>query len=494
MAQQDTYQVIARKYRPKKFSEVLGQDTIITILKNAISLKQVAHAYIFSGTRGTGKTTLARIFSKCLNCLHQEQEIEPCNHCESCQEITRSQSIDVLEIDGASHRSIEDIRYINDTIAFSPIKSDFKIFIIDEVHMLTKEAFNALLKTLEEPPVHVKFLFATTELHKIPETILSRCQVLTLKRLSLEKITEKLSLVLNSLNIGFEEEAIKKIAERAEGSLRDAESLLEQLLAFNPTCLNETSVSTSLGIAHNQLIEDINQAILTKNYETIFSVADTIFQEGYQINYFLEQLINHFKNILLIQSRSNSPTVNPDYYSEETLLSILEFLGESSFRLKQTIFEKSFLEIVLLQLIKIHSLPSMKSFVQTLNILEKEICNELPKASSSLPSKKLKQTSPEAQTNGIQNTGDVEIIIAENTSFIQNPPSSINEITQSNNSAKIITPSSTKDAISPKKINTLQSSNKNKEQKQILSSEEKIQSDILMQFAAVEFNSTLIKE
>ena len=188
MSQENTYQVIARKYRPKKFNEVLGQDTIITILKNAISLKQVAHAYIFSGTRGTGKTTLARIFSKCLNCANREHDIEPCNNCESCQEITRAQAIDVLEIDGASHRSIEDIRYINDTVAFSPIKSDFKIFIIDEVHMLTKEAFNALLKTLEEPPAHVKFFFATTELHKIPETILSRCQVLTLKRLTLEQI------------------------------------------------------------------------------------------------------------------------------------------------------------------------------------------------------------------------------------------------------------------------------------------------------------------
>lgn len=494
MAQQDTYQVIARKYRPKKFSEVLGQDTIITILKNAIFLKQVSHAYIFSGTRGTGKTTLARIFSKCLNCLHREQEIEPCNHCESCQEITHSQSIDVLEIDGASHRSIEDIRYINDTIAFSPIKLPFKIFIIDEVHMLTKEAFNALLKTLEEPPAHIKFLFATTELHKIPETILSRCQVLTLKRLTSEKIIEKLSLVLNSLSITFEEEALKKIAERAEGSLRDAESLLEQLLAFNPTCLDETSVSTSLGIAHNRIIEDINQAILTKNYEMIFSAADTIFREGYQINYFLEQLINYFKNILLTQFGSNPLTASP-HYSEETLLSILEFLGESSFRLKQTIFEKSFLEIVLLQLIKIHSLPSMKSVVQTLNTLEKEVFNELSKTSPASLSKKTKQTTSEDQTNCIQNTKNTRIVTAENTTSVQNSPSSINEVTRSNDSPEIIISySSTKEVISPKKINTLPSLNTNKEQKQILSSEEKIQSDILMHFAAVEFNSTLIKE
>lgn len=513
MSQKDYYQVIARKYRPKKFNEVLGQDTIITILKNAISLKQVAHAYIFSGTRGTGKTTLARIFSKCLNCLNKTEDVEPCNNCESCQEINRSQAIDVLEIDGASHRSIEDIRYINDTIAFSPIKSDFKIFIIDEVHMLTKEAFNALLKTLEEPPSHVKFLFATTELHKIPETILSRCQVLNLKRLTLEQTMQKLSKVLKSLNVNFEEQALKKIAERSEGSLRDAESLLEQLLAFNSKNINESSIASSLGIAQSHLIEDVNKAILNKDFEAMFSIANIVFQEGYQINFFLEQLISYFKNILLNQCKNNLPSnIN---YSEEKLLSILEFLGESSYRLKQTIFEKSFLEMVLIQLINIHSSSSIKSFVQKLKSLEKEVLSELSKTSNISKKNQDYPIKEISSSSTIENTKKVTTL---NTPLSQTQPSHSQDnfnltpkcshietsdihkkINSSNNANHLNTDTSSltqkNSSITNSIIKTTPMlSDLNVEEKKTLSSEEKLQSDILMQFAAVEFNSTLIKE
>ena len=188
----ENYQVLARKYRPQKFSEVVGQDPIVTTLKNAIKNKRLAHAYLFCGSRGTGKTTLARVFAKALNCHQPLPDGEPCNQCTSCKEITSGSSLDVLEIDGASHRGIDDVRQINETVGYAASGGGYKIYIIDEVHMLTKEAFNALLKTLEEPPARVMFFFATTEPHKVLPTILSRCQRFNLNRISSEKIVEKL--------------------------------------------------------------------------------------------------------------------------------------------------------------------------------------------------------------------------------------------------------------------------------------------------------------
>ena len=185
MSTSQTYQVIARKYRPQTFADVIGQTAIVTTLKNALKFHKLAHAYLFCGCRGTGKTTLARVFSKALNCQKLTENFEPCNQCQSCLEISQGRSLDVIEIDGASHRGIDDIRQINDTIGYAPSSGKYKIYIIDEVHMLTKEAFNALLKTLEEPPANVKFFFATTEPHKVLQTIMSRCQRFDLSRKTL---------------------------------------------------------------------------------------------------------------------------------------------------------------------------------------------------------------------------------------------------------------------------------------------------------------------
>lgn len=217
-----SYQVLARKFRPKFFSEVIGQEAVITTLRHALAQKRLAQAYLFCGCRGTGKTTLARLFAKALNCT-QLKDGEPCNHCSSCIDIAAGHSLDVLEIDGASHRGIEDIRQINESVHFSPTSGRYKIYLIDEVHMLTKEAFNALLKTLEEPPEHVKFFFATTEPHKVPATILSRCQRFNLMRLSEEQIIKSLQTIADQLSIEVQEpQALELVARLAEGSLRDA--------------------------------------------------------------------------------------------------------------------------------------------------------------------------------------------------------------------------------------------------------------------------------
>src|SRR5262249_42117040 len=242
------YQVLARRYRPKTFREVLGQDAIVATLRNAIKNNRIAHAYLFCGSRGTGKTTLARLFAKALNCQSLSSDLEPCNSCSSCREISSSSSMDVLEIDGASNRGIDDIRQINETVGYTAASGKYKIYIIDEVHMLTKEAFNALLKTLEEPPLKVKFFFATTEPHKVLPTILSRCQRFNLKSIPTDKIVEKLAFIAKELNISIEKDALNVIAKRAEGGLRDAESLFDQILAFHEGAITTTSVLTVLGM------------------------------------------------------------------------------------------------------------------------------------------------------------------------------------------------------------------------------------------------------
>ncbi len=242
------YKVLARKYRPKNFSEVLGQDAIVTTLKNAIKHKRIAHAYLFCGSRGTGKTTLARVFAKALNCHNLNGDLEPCSECPSCKEIASGSSIDVIEIDGASHRGIDDIRQINENVGYTTSHGDYKIYIIDEVHMLTKEAFNALLKTLEEPPEKVIFFFATTEPHKVLPTILSRCQRFNLNRISNEKIIEKLKKIVIDQNVDTSEEVLQLIAERAEGGLRDAESIFDQMLSFHEGTLTIENARAILGI------------------------------------------------------------------------------------------------------------------------------------------------------------------------------------------------------------------------------------------------------
>ena len=293
------YQTIARRYRPQNFSQVFGQETIVTILKNALRLNRVANAYLFSGSKGTGKTTLARIFAKALNCLNPSGQ-EPCNSCDSCKQIQNHSSLDVIEIDGASNRGIDDIRQINETCGYAPALGKFKIYIIDEVHMLTKEAFNALLKTLEEPPAHVKFFFATTEAHKVLPTILSRCQRFDLMRLSADLIIGKLTKIASDLNITIEEDALKLIAKISAGSLRDAESILDQMLCLNPDKITLNLIQTTLGIFHLDRFFGFDKAFEKQHYPFAFHFAQELFKEGIDITFFLETFLEHLRNIMAV--------------------------------------------------------------------------------------------------------------------------------------------------------------------------------------------------
>jgi len=375
-----TYQVLARKYRPQRFCDVLGQEAIVTTLKNAIYLNRTAHAYLFCGSHGTGKTTLARLFAKALNCAKLSSDCEPCNQCPSCKETAGGQAMDVLEIDGASHRGIEDIRQINESIGFAPTGGRFKIYLIDEVHMLTKEAFNALLKTLEEPPKHVKFFFATTEPQKVPATVLSRCQRFNLGRISLEKIQEKLTSIAADMNLSVEPDALAILAELAEGSLRDAESLFDQLIVFQEGIVTAERVTEVFGLPPRQLLFTLDEAGAEGRKIAAFEIAEQIFSSGKNITYFVKELISHFRTLFLIKNKISPHHRDHEQYQrsatlyrEEQLVQILELLSEAEQTFKLALSKRTALETLLLRILRTHQLIGLESLVERLVALEKRL-------------------------------------------------------------------------------------------------------------------------
>jgi len=377
------YQVLARKYRPQTFKEILGQDPIVRTLQNAIRHDRLAHAYLFSGPRGTGKTTIARIFAKALNCKNLNNNTEPCNTCPSCREITAGHSLDVLEIDGASHRGIEDIRQINETAGYAASSGGYKIYIIDEVHMLTKEAFNALLKTLEEPPENVKFFFATTEPHKVLPTIISRCQRYQLNRISNLTIMNKLKEIGGDLGVDVEEEAYKMIANLSEGGLRDAESLFDQVLAFQEGAVTAETISSILGLATIQIYFDLDEAANTGDIAKAFEIVDGIFSHGKDLSHFLGGMVDHFRNhLLILTSGAESPylqlTENEKgkyrslngCYTKEQCITILEMLLETQQTLRTSPSPKTLLESNLIAIIRIKQRIPIEFLIKKLTELE----------------------------------------------------------------------------------------------------------------------------
>lgn len=381
------YQVLARKYRPQTFAEVLGQGAIVTTLKNAIKKNRLAHAYLFSGSRGTGKTTLARLFAKALNCSSPTDMLEPCNRCSSCKEIASGSSLEVLEIDGASNRGIDDIRQINETVGYSTPSGKYKIYIIDEVHMLTKEAFNALLKTLEEPPEKVKFFFATTEPHKVLPTILSRCQRFNLNRIPLSDIVAKLQRMTEDQGFKSDEEALRIIATRADGGLRDAESLLDQILSFHEGGhIDSDSVANILGVMPQETFFRLDKAAQTCNFSEAFEIAEEVFSEGKDLSHFVEMLSEHFRNLLIVKLSGAESSLlsltevaktqyleSAQNYRKEQCLELLDFLVKLQQEIRFAPSPRIVLESALLHVIRAaHKIP-IEVIVRRLTELENQL-------------------------------------------------------------------------------------------------------------------------
>lgn len=292
-------QSLYRKYRPLTFSDVIGQGHIVQTLSNAILHGRIGHAYLFTGPRGTGKTTMARIFARAVNCTNPKGA-DPCLECDVCKNITAGQSLDIFEIDAASNTGVDNIRELRENVKFPPSHAKFKVYIIDEVHMLSTGAFNALLKTLEEPPAHVIFILATTEIHKVPETIISRCQRYDFTRLSLEHIIEKLSAIASNEKVTIEKSALEMIAISAEGGMRDAESLLAQVMGLEDKNITTKEVEEILGTTKRQSIEAMVSYLLSNKTEKAITLINELSQDGYDLDVFNKSLLNYLRQVMLV--------------------------------------------------------------------------------------------------------------------------------------------------------------------------------------------------
>jgi DNA polymerase-3 subunit gamma/tau len=371
-----SYTVMARRHRPQQFGELVGQEAVAQALINAIRNGRVAHAYLFTGARGVGKTSTARILAKALNCVKGPTP-NPCNECDICRSITSGEDVDVIEIDGASNRGIENVREIRNNVQYRPSRSRFKIYIIDEVHMLSREAFNALLKTLEEPPDHVKFIFATTEVQKIPITILSRCQRFDFGTITAARIVDRLRAIVQGDNLQADDEALEMVARRAAGSMRDAQSLLDQLLAFSGDRLTAEQVNRLLGTADEERIVRLAQAILSRDpKEALDHLAKTA-EEGLALGEVLDQLIGFWRDLMVVSCSADQArdlSISARFRGElatlakdlnlDTILAGLEVLNTAKTRLRFTTHSRTVVEMAVVRLSRLEDLVSVSQMVQ----------------------------------------------------------------------------------------------------------------------------------
>ncbi len=385
-----SYLVFARKYRPQGFDEVIGQEHITTTLKNAIELDRVAHAYLFAGPRGIGKTTTARILAKALNC-EKGPTSKPCSKCQTCLEITGGSSLDILEIDGASNRGIDEVRNLRESVKFAPSKARFKVYIIDEVHMLTAEAFNALLKTLEEPPPHVKFIFATTQAHKVPPTILSRCQRFDFRRIPKAKIMASLAAIAGKEGIDASDDALEMISRHAEGSMRDAEVVLDQAASFVEGRLTADDIVKMLGIVADDALFDLADFIASMDSKHALGLIDSVINSGRDPSQLSAGLIEHFRNLLVARVAGGESELidsSPEKmarlvqaanrFSSEELLYFIYTLSGAADLAKKTNLSRIPLEIAIVKLCGRANVMSLDEALQRLKDLEARIENVPP--------------------------------------------------------------------------------------------------------------------
>lgn len=372
------YQALYRKYRPKTFDELLGQDHITTTLKHQIVKGNIGHAYLFSGTRGTGKTSAAKIFSRAVNCLDLENG-NPCNKCDSCKGILDESIMDVIEMDAASNNSVDDIRDLRDKVIYPPSRTKYKVYIIDEVHMLSKGAFNALLKTLEEPPKHLIFILATTEPERLPQTILSRCQRFDFKRITNNYIVQNMKDISQSLNIQVDNKVLNLIARNSDGAMRDALSLLDQCISFNDEEISYEDATSILGITNSDLIFNMVEDILEKSLEKTLETIDDIIQNGKDIHQFIKDLIYHFRNLMVVKT-SNRPEEIMDSEDIESLigqskkveleyiLNSLQILTTADASAKWSTQPRIILEMAMIKLVKLEEKLSLEERIKRLEM------------------------------------------------------------------------------------------------------------------------------
>ncbi|REK10307.1 MAG: DNA polymerase III subunit gamma/tau [Planctomycetota bacterium] len=414
------YVVVARRYRPKTFEELIGQDPVAKALKGAIAANRVGHAYLFTGARGVGKTSTARILAKALNCVHGPTPT-PCNECDICTSISSGNDVDVLEIDGASNRGIDEIRQLRQNVSIRPSRARFKIYIIDEVHMLTREAFNALLKTLEEPPEHVKFIFCTTEAAKIPVTILSRCQRFDFAGIHLPSIVERLSQIAAAEGIEAESEALELLARRAGGSMRDSQSLLEQLLAVGENKITVSDVHSLLGTAGEAQIQQLVDRLVEHDTAGALAALDEAASQGVDIGQLVEQLLGYFRDVMTAAAGCPPATLMYSAAAQherlsatgkqlglETTLAIMQVLDHTLSRLRYSTQVRTLAEMAL---VRIANLETLDDLAGLLADMRSGASGAIPPAGSarstppsSLPAKKKDEPespqAPEHTSNG----------------------------------------------------------------------------------------------
>lgn len=423
-----SYQVIARKYRPQRFADVVGQEHVTQTLSNAIASGRIAHAYLFSGPRGTGKTTIARIFAKCLNAT-DGPSVDFKDDDERCVEITQGRALDVLEIDGASNNGVEQVRELRDTAPYAPATCRYKVYIIDEVHMLTTAAFNALLKTLEEPPAHVKFLFATTEPEKVLPTILSRCQRFDLRRIPAAKIVSHLELIAKQEGVTIEPPALQAIARGADGGMRDAESTLDQLISFCGETIQESDVLSMFGLTSQTQVLSLGEAVLRTDAAGALGQLHELTTGGKELSRLVGDLLDHFRNVMIYQVSEGDTGILEISEAEQTALAeqaqladrsavsrILEVLADCEIQLRNATSKKILVEVALMKAMDAARAMSLNDVLDRLQELRDagggealEVARPVPAA---VPVKKAK-TEPKADPKSELKTETVRQVAVE---------------------------------------------------------------------------------
>ena len=412
------YTVLARRYRPQGFDEVIGQEHVATSLRNAILSGRVGHAYLFTGARGVGKTSTARIFAKALNCPNAT-EATPCNHCEVCESIAVGSDVDVHEIDGASNNGVDNVRDLRANVTVTSMRSKYKIYIIDEVHMLSKAAFNALLKTLEEPPPNVKFVFCTTEPTKVPDTILSRCQRFDFGTIALQQIIERLADIAKSENMEVEPAALELVARRAAGSMRDSQSLFDQLLASADKRITATEVNRLLGTASDERLMELFASIIARQRNQTLALFSHALAEGAQLGELTDQILNYLRDLMVLAAEANNvPMIsvsetNRDPLGKQartwglnTIVAALQIVSEAKLKMQRATFGRALVELALIRLTLLEQLQSLDALLTEL--ASSPTNRPLLAASASAAEPEKKKPEPVSAPSGVSESTDAE--------------------------------------------------------------------------------------